>query len=90
MDAGQVTEIDVPNSPSGHFRVQMKIDESLHGLVRTDSVVTIDTEGVVGNTFLTIHSGSPNTAIAQSDSLLQSKSPVSMSDLLTHGLGDHE
>ena len=87
MDAGQVTKIDVPGSPSGHFRVQMKIDESLHGLVRTDSVVTVDTEGVVGNTFLTIHSGAPNAAIAQADSVLQSKSPVSMSDLLTHGLG---
>jgi phospholipid/cholesterol/gamma-HCH transport system substrate-binding protein len=46
MDAGQVTRIEVPRSPSGHFRVQMKVDEQLHGLVRTDSVVTIDTEGV--------------------------------------------
>jgi phospholipid/cholesterol/gamma-HCH transport system substrate-binding protein len=87
MDAGQVIKIDVPSSPSGHFRVQMKVDESLHGLVRTDSVVTVDTEGVVGDTFLTIHSGSPNAAIAQADSVLQSKPPVNISDLLTHGLG---
>jgi phospholipid/cholesterol/gamma-HCH transport system substrate-binding protein len=87
MDAGQVTGIVVPRSPSGHFRVQLKVDEQLHGLVRTDSVVTIDTEGVVGETFLTIHSGSPDAAIAQGDSLLQSKPPVTMSDLLSHGLG---
>jgi phospholipid/cholesterol/gamma-HCH transport system substrate-binding protein len=87
MDGGQVTGIEVPRSPSGHFRVQLKVDEQLHGLVRTDSVVTIDTEGVVGDTFLTIHSGSPNAAIAQADSVLQSKPPVTMSDLLTHGLG---
>src|SRR6202522_4240354 len=87
MDAGQVTKIDVPDSPSGQFRVQLKVDESLHGLVRADSVVTVDTEGVVGDTFLTIHSGSPSAAIAQPDSVLQSKPPVSMSDLLTHGLG---
>jgi phospholipid/cholesterol/gamma-HCH transport system substrate-binding protein len=87
MDAGQVTKIDVPNSPSGHFRVQMKVNEQLHGLVRTDSLVTVDTEGVVGDTFLTIHSGSPNAAVAQADSVLQSKPPISMSDLLTHGLG---
>jgi len=87
MDAGQVTGIEVPPSPSGRFRVQMKVDESLHGLVRTDSVVTVDTEGVVGDTFLTIHSGSPNAAIAQADSVLQSKPPVTMSDLLSHGLG---
>ena len=87
MDAGQVTKIDIPNSPNGHFRVQMKVDEQLHGLVRTDSIVTVDTQGVVGETFLTIHSGSPAAAIAQADSLLQSKPPISMSDLLTHGLG---
>jgi phospholipid/cholesterol/gamma-HCH transport system substrate-binding protein len=87
MDAGQVTKIEVPRSPSGHFRVQMKVDEQLHGLVRADSVVTVDTEGVVGDTFLTIHSGSPNAAIAQADSVLQSKHPVTISDLLTHGLG---
>jgi phospholipid/cholesterol/gamma-HCH transport system substrate-binding protein len=65
----------------------MKVNEQLHGLVRTDSVVTVDTEGVVGDTFLTIHSGSPNAAIAQADSVLQSKPPVTMSDLLSHGLG---
>jgi phospholipid/cholesterol/gamma-HCH transport system substrate-binding protein len=87
MDAGQVTRIEVPSSPSGHFRVQMKVDEKLRGLIRTDSVVTIDTEGVVGDTFLTIHSGSQNVAIAQADSMLQSKPPVTMSDLFTHGLG---
>jgi phospholipid/cholesterol/gamma-HCH transport system substrate-binding protein len=87
MDAGQVTRVDVPNSPSWQFRVQMKVDEQLHGLVRTDSFVTVDTEGVVGDTFLTIHSGSPNAAIAPAGSVLQSKPAVSMSDLLTHGLG---
>jgi phospholipid/cholesterol/gamma-HCH transport system substrate-binding protein len=87
MDAGQVTGIVVPHSPDGKFRVQMKIDDQFHGLVRTDSIVTVDTEGVVGNTFLTIHAGSPTAPISQTDSLLQSKPPVNMSDLLTNGLG---
>jgi phospholipid/cholesterol/gamma-HCH transport system substrate-binding protein len=87
MDAGQVTRIVVPRSPDGQFRVQMRVDEQLHGMIRSDSVVTIDTEGVVGDTFLTIHTGSPNAPIAQADSILQSKPPVSMSDLFTRGLG---
>jgi phospholipid/cholesterol/gamma-HCH transport system substrate-binding protein len=65
----------------------MRVNKQLHGLVRTDSVVTVDTEGVVGDTFLAIHSGSPSAAIAPADSVLQSKPPLSMSDLLTHGLG---
>src|ERR1700728_2862225 len=87
MDAGEVTKVVVPPSPDGRFRVQMKVDEQFHGMVRTDSVVTVDTEGVVGNTFLTIHTGSPNAPIAQADSLLPSKPPVNVSDLLTNGLG---
>jgi phospholipid/cholesterol/gamma-HCH transport system substrate-binding protein len=86
MDAGQVTRIDVPNSPNGRFLVKMRIDERFHGLVRTDSVVTVDTEGVVGNTFLTIHPGSPSVAMAQADSILQSKPAVNVSDLLANGL----
>jgi phospholipid/cholesterol/gamma-HCH transport system substrate-binding protein len=87
MDAGQVTRVIVPQSPNGRFRIQMKVDEQFHGLIRSDSVVTVDTEGVVGNTFLTIHTGSPNAPIAPADSVLQSQPPVTMSDLLTHGLG---
>jgi phospholipid/cholesterol/gamma-HCH transport system substrate-binding protein len=87
MDAGEVTKVVIPPSPDGRFRVQMKVDEQFHGMVRTDSLVTVDTEGVVGNTFLTIHTGSPNAPIAQADSLLPSKPPVNVSDLLTNGLG---
>ena len=87
MDAGQVTGIVVPPSPDGRFRVQMKVDEKFHGMIRSDSVVTVDTEGVVGNTFLTIHTGSSSAPIAQVDSLLQSKAPVTISDLLANGAG---
>jgi phospholipid/cholesterol/gamma-HCH transport system substrate-binding protein len=87
LDAGEVTRIDIPDSPKSQFRVQMKINERLHGLVRTDSVVTLDTEGVVGEIFLSIHPGSPGAAIAQPDSVLQSKPAVNISDLMNNGLG---
>src|ERR1700744_4402645 len=50
MDAGQIVDIGVPHSPASRFRVRMRINEALHGLVRTDSVTTIGTEGVVGDT----------------------------------------
>ena len=87
MDAGQVTKIEVPASPNDQFRVQMKVDDQFNGLVRTDSVVTVDTEGVVGNTFLTIHPGSPGSLIAPANSVLQSRAPITLSELLDHGLG---
>lgn len=86
MDAGEVTKIDIPSSPKSPFRVQMRINEQLHGLVRTDSIVTVDTEGVVGDIFLSIHPGSSGAAMAPADAILQSKPAVNISDLLTHGL----
>jgi phospholipid/cholesterol/gamma-HCH transport system substrate-binding protein len=41
---------------------------------------------VVGETFLTIHPGSPVAEIAQPDSTLQGKPAVNISDLMTNGL----
>src|ERR1700692_1844431 len=52
MDAGEVLGIDVPDSPSSRFRVRWRIGEKMGGLVRTDSMVTIETEGIVGGTYL--------------------------------------
>ena len=87
MDAGQVTKIDIPRFPKTKFHVQMRIDERLHGMVRTDSVVTIETEGLVGETFVSIHPGSPGAAIAQANSTLRSNAPVSIADLMASGMG---
>ena len=48
MNAGAITGIEIPASPKGRFRVRMDIREDLHGLVRTDSVATVQTDGLVG------------------------------------------
>ena len=87
MDAGEVVDIGVPASPASRFRVHLRINEVLHGLVRTDSVATIGTEGVVGDTFLLIQSGSPRAAAASAEATLRSKEPVEISELLDQGKG---
>jgi phospholipid/cholesterol/gamma-HCH transport system substrate-binding protein len=61
MDAGEVLAIDVPDSPPSRFRVRWRISEKLRGLVRTDSMVTIETEGVVGGTYLSVRPGTSRT-----------------------------
>jgi phospholipid/cholesterol/gamma-HCH transport system substrate-binding protein len=87
MDAGQVMDIGVPDSPSGRFRVKLRINERLQGLVRTDSVATIGTQGVVGETFLLVHPGSSNAAAASPLAVLPSKEPIDISNLLDQGQG---
>lgn len=87
MDAGQVLDVGIPDSPSSKFRVRFQINEKFHGLVRTDSVVTIGTEGVVGNKFLSISPGSPQAPAAVAGTTLGSKEPTELSDLLDQAKG---
>jgi phospholipid/cholesterol/gamma-HCH transport system substrate-binding protein len=86
MDAGEVVEVGVPDTPSSRFRIKLQINERLHGLVRTDSVATIATEGVVGGTYLLVHSGSPTAQAAAPFATLPSQEPIDISKLLEHGL----
>jgi phospholipid/cholesterol/gamma-HCH transport system substrate-binding protein len=87
MDAGQILAIGIPNSPSSRFRVKLQINENMHGLVRNDSVVTIGTEGVVGNTFVLIRPGTSNAPAAAPGATLPSKEPTEIAELLDQGKG---
>jgi phospholipid/cholesterol/gamma-HCH transport system substrate-binding protein len=87
MDAGQVLEIRVPESPSSPFRVKFRINEKFHGLVRTDSVASIGTEGVVGDTFLLVRPGTPHAPAVSALGTISSKEPTDISELLDKGKG---
>jgi phospholipid/cholesterol/gamma-HCH transport system substrate-binding protein len=87
MDAGEVLAINVPDSPSSRFRVRWRIGEKLGGLVRTDSMVTIETEGVVGGTYLAVRPGSKRAHPAAALATIPSTEPVELSELLTRGTG---
>ena len=87
MDAGEVLEIIVPYSPTSRFRVGWRINARLRGLVRADSVVTIDTEGVVGGTYLAVRPGSAPAAQAAAFATIPSKEPAELSELLARGNG---
>jgi phospholipid/cholesterol/gamma-HCH transport system substrate-binding protein len=80
--AGTVKEILPPNTPSAKFRVRLEITETLHALVRTDSVAAIETEGLVGGTFLAIGTGSDAADRAPENSTIASKEPFAIADLL--------
>ncbi|HVO92813.1 MAG TPA: MlaD family protein, partial [Terriglobales bacterium] len=73
LDAGEITDITVPHSPSAGFRLKLQVNEQVRGLIRTDSVATIVTEGVVGDKFLSIGAGSPASPEAPPFSTLPSK-----------------
>jgi phospholipid/cholesterol/gamma-HCH transport system substrate-binding protein len=82
MDAGEVLAMEVPNSPPAKFRVKVRINEKLMGLVRADSVVTVGTEGVVGNRFLEISAGSSRSPAVATGDTLNGVEPTDLSALL--------
>ena len=81
--AGSVTRIEPPAGPSGKFRVRLEVGEDLHQLVRTDSLASIDTEGLVGGSFLAISTGTEGSPQAPPESVIPGREPFEISDLLT-------
>jgi phospholipid/cholesterol/gamma-HCH transport system substrate-binding protein len=82
MDAGEVTEIQIPSTPSGKFRVRMELREDLHQLIRQDSLATTQTEGLVGGIFVNISKGTDQAPRIPENGVVPSKEPFSMADLL--------
>jgi phospholipid/cholesterol/gamma-HCH transport system substrate-binding protein len=87
MDAGEIQSIQIPSSPAQKFRLKMNVDEHLHSLIREESLVTVETEGIVGDKFLLIHHGTEHSPLAPAESTLHSKEPLDMTKLIEQAQG---
>ena len=87
MDAGQVEDLMIPSSPAHKFRLKLKLDDRLHGLIRTDSIVSVETEGLVGDKFLLVRNGSDRAPEAQAGATLPSKEPFEIGKMLEQANG---
>ncbi len=85
MDAGSVTAIQVPKTPSGRFRMTLKIDQKFRPLVREDSVATIETAGMVGNKYVDIKKGSNHSPECPAGGTLPSQEAFEMGALMREG-----
>lgn len=80
--AGEVVEVMPPTQPAGRFRVRLRITEELHTLVRADSVASIETEGLVGGSYLAVSAGSAASPAAAPLSTIAGREPFELGDLL--------
>ena len=85
--AGTITQILPPSTPSAKFRIRLEIAESLHALVRVDSIATIETEGLVGGSYLGIGRGTDAAPPVMPSGTIGSKEPFEISDLMQQ-MGD--
>jgi phospholipid/cholesterol/gamma-HCH transport system substrate-binding protein len=61
MDAGEVETIHVPQGPAQPFRVKLRVRSDLHPLIRLDSVASIQNDGLVGNKFIQVETGTESS-----------------------------
>lgn len=85
LDAGEVVQVSIPPDPGEAFRVTMRIRDDLRHLVRTDSVVSVQTDGLIGNVYLDIGGGTSAAAVATPDSLITGRDAIEFADLIDEG-----
>jgi phospholipid/cholesterol/gamma-HCH transport system substrate-binding protein len=82
MDAGEVENIRVPAGPHDRFRVRLRVREDLHPLIRLDSVATIQNDGLVGNKFVQVESGTEQSPVVPDTGTIKSREPFDIADLM--------
>jgi len=87
FEAGQITSVEIPDRPSAKFRLKLHVDNKLHNLIRDDSFVTVESDGLVGDKFLLIHEGSDQDQEAVSGATLPAKEPIELSSVIAKMTG---
>ena len=85
LQAGEVLAIQIPSRPSEQFRVLMRLRDDVRQLVRMDSSVAMQTDGIVGNTFLQIGRGSDASPVVSPGDTIRGIDPIEFSDLIQEG-----
>jgi phospholipid/cholesterol/gamma-HCH transport system substrate-binding protein len=82
VHTGTVRNIVLPHKPGEKVTVVMDLGQSTHEIIKRDSVVTIETEGLLGNQYMAISFGSAASPEVRDGDILGSQPPLEMADLL--------
>ena len=85
IEAGEVKGIEIPANPASKFRLKLQVRANARGLIRTDSLVSIQTEGIVGDKYIFIREGTSTAAEAPDGATLPSKEPFDLGAALEKG-----
>ena len=87
VHSGTVQSIRLPHKPGEKVTVVMNLDKSTHEIIKQDSVASIETEGLLGNQFLSISFGSPGQPEVNNGDVIQGAPPLLMADMLKKANG---
>jgi len=78
---GTVPSIELPKSPDGQVAVRMDLDKKTEGVVRKDSVASIQAEGLVGDQYIAVSFGSKDGPPIHDGDTIARQPPLEMSQL---------
>lgn len=83
MDAGEVLAIHVPSSPAEKFRLSFRVLSHFQPVLRTDSIASIQVEGLVGSKVLQVEAGSGSAPPISAGAVLPSREPIEISAIVS-------
>jgi phospholipid/cholesterol/gamma-HCH transport system substrate-binding protein len=82
VHSGNVHSITLPHRPGDKVVVVMDLDRKTKEIIKSDSVASIETEGMLGNQYVSISFGSAGQAEVKDGATIQSLPPLEMGALL--------
>jgi phospholipid/cholesterol/gamma-HCH transport system substrate-binding protein len=82
VHSGSVRRIDLPKKPTDKITVLMDLQRSTHDIIKQDSVAAIQTEGLLGNEYVSISFGSAQGLNVKDGDLIASQPPLVIADLI--------
>lgn len=82
VHAGSVRGIELPHKPTDKITVLMDLQRSTHDIIKQDSVAAIETEGLLGNEYVSITFGSAQALNVKDGETIATQPPLVIADLM--------
>ena len=82
VHSGTVRGIELPRNPTDKITVLMDLQRSTHDIIKQDSIAAIETEGLLGNEYVSISFGSAQALNVKDNDTIVSQPPLVIADLL--------
>jgi phospholipid/cholesterol/gamma-HCH transport system substrate-binding protein len=82
VHSGSVRRIELPKNPTDKITVLMDLQKSTHDIIKQDSVAAIQTEGLLGNEYVSISFGSAQGLNVGDGDTISSQPPLVIADLI--------
>lgn len=87
IDAGAVEDIKVVGDTISKIEVKMRLLEEIGHFIRVDTQAEIQTEGLVGNKFVSLKVSDSNAELVEDGGVILAKEPVSFADIIEETQG---